>query len=153
VRAVVQRVREARVEVDKQIVGQIGSGLAVLLGVQQGDYPAQAAFLARKIVALRIFSDPQGKMNLSLAQAGGELLVVSQITLYADTRGGNRPSFVQAAPPHQAQHLYQVFLDELTRLGHPPQTGLFQAEMFVHLVAHGPVTILLDTADFPHLAG
>lgn len=152
-RAVVQRVREARVEVEGQVVGQIGSGFLILLGVQQGDSAPQAIFLARKVAALRIFADRQGKMNLSLAQAGGELLVVSQFTLYADTRGGNRPSFVQAAPPHQAQHLYQVFLDELTRLGHPPQSGTFQAEMFIHMVAHGPVTILLDTADFPHLAG
>lgn len=151
-RAVIQRVQEARVEVAGTITGQIGPGLLVLLGIQQGDTAAGASFLARKISNLRIFADPQGKMNLSLAQAGAEVLAVSQFTLYADTRGGNRPSFGQAAPPHQARQLYQIFLDELTRLGHPPQTGVFQAEMFIHMVAHGPVTILLDTAEFPHLS-
>lgn len=144
-RAVVQRVKEARVEVTGQVVGQIGSGLLVLLGIEHSDTPGQAALLARKTAGLRIFADPQGKMNLSLAQVEGELLVVSQFTLYADTRGGNRPSFGRAALPHQAHHLYQNYLDELTRLGHTPQTGVFQAEMTIHLVAHGPVTILLDT--------
>ncbi|MCX7803353.1 MAG: D-aminoacyl-tRNA deacylase [Meiothermus ruber] len=146
-RAVVQRVSQASVEVDGQTVGQIGRGLLVLLGVGQGDTQEDALYLARKIVGLRIFADAEGKMNLALADVGGEVLVVSQFTLYGDTRKGNRPSFVEAAPPNQGKQLYKRFCDLLTQQGVHVETGVFQAHMQVHLVNDGPVTLWLDTAE------
>ncbi|HEU4740851.1 MAG TPA: D-aminoacyl-tRNA deacylase [Meiothermus sp.] len=145
-RAVVQRVSEAKVVVDGQVVGQIERGFLVLLGVRRGDTPQDAAHLARKIAALRVFPDPQGKMNLALAEVGGEVLAVSQFTLYADTRRGNRPSFIEAASPDEGKRLYDQFVDFLVREGVHVETGVFQAEMKVHLVNDGPVTILLDSA-------
>lgn len=145
-RAVVQRVSEAKVVVDGQVVGQIERGFLVLLGVRRGDTPEDAAYLARKIAALRVFPDPQGKMNLALAEVGGEVLAVSQFTLYGDTRKGNRPSFIEAAAPDEGKRLYGQFVDFLVREGVHVETGVFQADMKVHLVNDGPVTILLDSA-------
>lgn len=146
-RAVIQRVSEARVVVEGQTVGQIEQGLVVLLGVGKGDSPQDAAYLARKIANLRIFTDPQGKMNLGLGEVGGEVLVVSQFTLYGDARGGNRPSFTQAAAPDDGKRLYNQFCDLLSQQGVHVETGVFQAHMEVHLVNDGPVTLWLDSTE------
>lgn len=142
-RAVVQRVSEARVVVDGGRVGEIGRGLVVLLGVARDDAVADAARLARKVARLRIFEDEAGKFDRSLLDVGGEALVVSQFTLIADTRKGNRPSFTDAAPPEEAEPLYEVFCDALTELGVPVAKGVFGARMEVALVNEGPVTIVL----------
>jgi D-tyrosyl-tRNA(Tyr) deacylase len=144
-RACIQRVRQANVTVDGQTVGQIERGLLVLLGVGPSDAAEDAARLADKIVGLRIFDDAAGKMNLSLLEVGGALLVVSQFTLYGDCRKGRRPSFVGAAPPEIAERLYQEFVLAARRLGAPVETGVFRAHMDVTLVNDGPVTILVDT--------
>lgn len=144
-RAVVQRVTQAKVTVDNQVVGEIGPGLLVLLGVGQGDTAAGAAYLAEKIVHLRIFSDPAGKMNNSLLDCAGSLLAVSQFTLYGDCRKGRRPAFDQAARPEVARELYERFVAEVRALGVPVATGQFQAHMEVALVNDGPVTMLLDS--------
>ncbi|GEM87338.1 D-aminoacyl-tRNA deacylase [Meiothermus granaticius] len=149
-RAVIQRVSEAKVVVEGQVVGQIGQGLLVLLGVGKGDTPEDAAYLARKIAGLRIFADSQGKMNLALSDVGGAVLVVSQFTLYGDTRGGNRPSFVSAAAADDGKRLYQQFCALLERQGIPVETGVFQAHMAVHLVNDGPVTLGLDSTERLH---
>lgn len=146
-RAVVQRVSEAKVVVEGQTVGQIGAGFLVLLGVRRGDTLEDAAYLARKIAGLRVFPDGQGKMNLGLAEAGGEVLAVSQFTLYADTRKGNRPGFSEAASPDEGKRLYERFCDLLAEQGLHVETGVFQADMKVHLVNDGPVTILLDSSE------
>jgi len=145
VRAVIQRVTRASVTVEGRVTGEIGAGLLVLLGVSRTDNPESAAYLAEKIANLRIFSDEAGKMNLSLLDVGGSALLVSQFTLYGDTRGGRRPSYIQAAPPEQASLLYQEFVRSIRSLGVPVQTGVFQAHMQVELVNDGPVTILLDS--------
>jgi len=145
VRAVVQRVSSARVEVDGEVAGSIGRGLLVLLGVGQGDTEKQAQWLAEKIGGLRIFEDDAGKMNLSVQDIGGSVLVVSQFTLFGDCRKGRRPSFTEAAPPDLAERLYQEFVDYLRAQNIPVATGVFQAKMDVHLVNDGPVTIWLDT--------
>lgn len=145
-KAVIQRVREASVTVDGRIVGQIGSGLAVLLGVVQGDTQAKADILAKKIVELRIFTDEQDKMNRSLLDIGGQALVVSQFTLAADCSHGRRPSFTLAARPEQARALYESFVSRVQQLcGQPVETGVFGADMAFALVNDGPVTICLDT--------
>jgi len=144
-RAVVQRVSSARVEVEGEVTGSIGRGLLVLLGVGQGDTEKQAAWLAEKTAGLRIFEDDAGKMNLSVQDVGGSVLVVSQFTLYGDCRKGRRPSFTEAAPPDLADRLYQVFVSHLRALDIPVETGVFQAKMEVHLVNDGPVTIWVDT--------
>jgi D-tyrosyl-tRNA(Tyr) deacylase len=144
-RACVQRVSRASVTVEGQIVGEIGRGLLVLLGVAQGDDENDARYLADKIVGLRIFEDDQGKMNRSLLEAGGALLVVSQFTLLGDVRNGRRPSFTDAAPPEEANRLYEVFVSAAAALGAPIATGRFQAHMDVELVNDGPVTLLLDS--------
>lgn len=144
-RAVVQRVREARVEVDGRVTGAIGRGLLVLLGVAKPDTRADAAFLVDKIAGLRIFPDEAGKMNLSVTDAGGGLLVVSQFTLYGDVRKGRRPSFDLAAPPEQARALYDYFVEEARKRVATVETGVFQAMMAVHLVNDGPVTIVCET--------
>ncbi len=146
-RAVVQRVSQARVAVDGQTVGQIERGLLVLLGVGKGDTPDDAAYLARKIAGLRVFADEEGKMNLALAEVDGEVLVVSQFTLYGDTRKGNRPSFVGAAPPDEGKHLYERFCDLLAAQGLHVESGVFQAHMEVQLTNDGPVTLWLDSAE------
>lgn len=147
-RAIIQRVAEASVEVEGQIVGAIGAGLLVLLGVGQADGPAEARLLAEKTAQLRIFSDAAGKFNLSLVDVGGAALVVSQFTLYADTRRGRRPSFSQAAPPDQAAPLVEAFADALREHGIPVSSGVFGAMMRVRLLNDGPVTITLDSDTF-----
>jgi D-tyrosyl-tRNA(Tyr) deacylase len=145
VRAVVQRVSEARVVVAGERVAEIGRGLVVLLGVAGGDSDAEAERLAGKVARLRIFEDEAGKFDRSVLDVGGEALVVSQFTLIADTRKGNRPSFTDAAPPDDAELLYGSFCDALGTLGIPVETGLFGARMQVELTNDGPVTIILDT--------
>ncbi|WP_298629266.1 D-aminoacyl-tRNA deacylase [uncultured Thermus sp.] len=144
-RAVIQRVTEAFVEVDGEEVGRIGLGLLVLLGVGQGDTVEDAQYLARKIVNLRIFPDEAGKMNLSLKEVGGEALLVSQFTLYAETRKGNRPSFVKAAPPDVGRRLYEAAIEAFLEQGVHVETGVYGAHMRVHLVNDGPVTLILDS--------
>ena len=144
-RAVIQRVKSSHVIVDHETVGAIGQGLLVLLGVGQGDDTSNASFLADRIKGLRIFADAAGKMNLSVGQVEGAILVVSQFTLYADCNRGRRPGFSDAADPTVAKKMYEAFCDELRKLNIPVQTGIFQADMEVHLVNDGPVTIIIDT--------
>lgn len=144
-RAVIQRVSQARVNVGEQIVGEIGEGLCILLGVGKQDDEESAKSLADKITNLRIFADEQGKMNRSIIDTGGELLVVSQFTLYADCRKGNRPSFSDAALPADAERLYQYFTQRLCDAGLKVTTGQFQAHMNVALVNDGPVTIFIES--------
>ena len=143
-RAVLQRVEQARVDVGERSVGQIGAGLLILLGVGKGDNEANADALADKIKNLRIFEDQQGKMNRSVADIGGELLVVSQFTLYGDCHKGNRPSFTNAAPPHEAERLYSYFSERLRDGGLNVANGQFQAHMRITLVNDGPVTFVLE---------
>ncbi len=140
----VQRVLQASVEVDHKIVGQIKQGLLVFLGIEKGDTNEQADFLAHKLVNLRIFEDEQAKMNLSVQDIHGELLVISQFTLAADTSRGNRPGFEHAENPAQAETMYYYFLDKLKQSGITPQTGIFQADMKVNLINDGPATFLLS---------
>ena len=147
-RAVVTRVSQASVSIDGAVCGQIGPGLLVLLGVGPGDTPAHSRKLADKILGLRIFSDADGKMNRSLADIGGEVLVVSQFTLYGDCRKGRRPSFIGAAGPELGQSLYEQFLLDCQALGFTPQHGQFGADMAVASVNDGPVTLILDTAEW-----
>jgi D-aminoacyl-tRNA deacylase len=144
-RAVVQRVSRARVTVKGEITGEIGLGLLVLLGVGAGDTRTEADYLVEKTIGLRIFEDAGGKMNLSVAEVGGALLVVSQFTLYGDARRGKRPSFDGAAPPEQARELYEYFVEKVRASGVRLETGRFQETMQVELVNEGPVTILLDS--------
>jgi len=144
-RAVIQRVSRAKVTVNGDTTGEIGKGLLVLLGVATGDTDADADYLAEKIVGLRIFEDQNGKMNLSVADTAGALLVVSQFTLYGDVRRGKRPSFDAAAPPQQARQLYEYFVEKIRSAGLTCETGRFQEMMQVELVNEGPVTILLDS--------
>ena len=144
-RAVIQRVSRASVAVDDKVAGQIGQGLLVLLGVSRTDTEAAADYLADKITGLRIFEDAAGKLNLSVTEVNGGVLLVSQFTLYGDVRRGKRPSFDAAAPPEQARKLYEYMIERLRTLGIPCQTGVFQAMMQVELVNDGPVTILLDS--------
>jgi len=144
-RAVVQRVSEGRVTVDGEVVGEIGQGLVVLVGVTHGDTEAQARWLARKIAGLRIFEDDAGKLNRSVQDVGGEILVVSQFTLYADARKGRRPSFIHAAPPEVAEPLIEYFCQVLREEGLTVATGRFRAMMQVCLCNEGPVTIIVDT--------
>jgi D-aminoacyl-tRNA deacylase len=144
-RAVVQRVSRAQVSVGEEVVGKIGPGLLVLLGVAKSDTVAQAEYLAAKITGLRLFNDENGKMNLSLAEAQGAVLAVSQFTLYGDVRKGKRPSFHEAALPELALELYEHFVSKIREAGVTCETGRFQAMMQVELVNDGPVTILLDS--------
>ncbi len=144
-RACVQRVSSSRVTVAGETTGQIGRGLLVLLGVAPDDTPDDARQLADKIVGLRIFDDPEGKMNLGLSDVGGELLAVSQFTLFGDCRKGRRPSFIGAAPPEHAERLYEVFVQAVRALGVTVGTGRFRHHMQVELVNDGPVTLLLDS--------
>ena len=146
-RAVVQRVSRAEVRVEGRVAGKIARGLVILLGVADGDTDADAAFLADRIAGMRIFADDAGKMNLSIAQAGGSLLVVSQFTLLADTNSGRRPSFTNAAPPDEARRLYEHFLSLARIRGVKVETGEFGATMDVELVNDGPVTIILDSRE------
>lgn len=144
-RAVVQRVTEARVEVDGQLVGAIGQGFLVLLGVANGDTQTDAAYLAEKTAGLRVFEDAAGKMNLALSEVGGAVLAVSQFTLLGDCRKGRRPGFTDAAPPELADTLYNAYVAALRATGLSVATGVFRAEMQVRLVNDGPVTLLLDS--------
>jgi D-tyrosyl-tRNA(Tyr) deacylase len=145
-RTVVQRVSRAQVMVEEEIVGKIGRGLLVLLGVTHADSEADADYLADKIAGLRVFEDENGKMNLDTASVSGEVLVVSQFTLYGDVRRGKRPSFDAAAPPERARQLYEYFVERIRATGLPCQTGRFQETMQLELVNDGPVTILLDSS-------
>jgi len=144
-RAVVQRVSRAKVSIDGNATGDIGAGLVVLLGIGVNDSPEAVAPFAEKIVNLRIFNDDAGKMNRSLSETRGEMLVVSQFTLYGDTRGGRRPSFIQAAPAEKGKELYEAFVRAVEGLGVRVVSGVFQAHMAVELVNDGPVTILVDS--------
>lgn len=144
-RAVVQRVMEAKVTVEEEIVGSIGPGLAVLLGIGHNDTEESADYLAEKIINLRVFEDDSGKLNLSLAELGYSMLVVSQFTLWGDCRKGRRPSFSRAANPDIAAMLYNYFVQKVRGMGIATATGRFQAMMKVHLVNDGPVTLMLDT--------
>ena len=144
-RAVVQLVKKASVTVEESMISEIGPGLAVLLGVHKNDTPGDAQLLADKIAHLRIFPDKGKLMNLSVLDVGGEILVVSQFTLYGDCRKGRRPSYSEAAPPDLAKELYEMFIRETAKLNIPVASGKFQAMMAVELTNQGPVTILLDS--------
>lgn len=144
-RAVLQRVSHGRVTVEGRVIAEIGPGLIILLGVGQDDDPSQAQALVDKIINLRIFEDDQGKMNLSLLSTGGSAIVVSQFTLFADTRKGRRPSFIDAAHPDIARPLVDLFTEMLREQGIPAQTGEFGAHMLLEIANDGPVTIWLDT--------
>ena len=144
-RAVIQRVKEAKVEVGGDIIGKIGEGFLVLLGVRKDDSEEDVRYLVDKVMGLRIFEDEAGKMNLSITDLKGQILAVSQFTLYADSRKGRRPSFDEAAPPDVAERLYELFVEEIRKSGIKVETGKFRALMDVHLINSGPVTILLDS--------
>src|SRR6478672_9616881 len=146
-RACVQRVSEAHVTVEGAETGRIGRGLVVLLGVGHKDGDAEVRWLAEKIIGLRVFEDDAGKMNLSLADVGGGMLVISQFTLFGDCRKGRRPSFIDAAPPELAVKLYEAFVGEVKNAGVEVGTGKFREHMMVSLVNDGPVTLWIDTAD------
>ena len=144
--AVIQRVSEASLHIDGQLKASIQKGFVVLIGIHSSDEPSDITYLASKIVGLRIFSDEEGKMNLDLQAVDGDILLVSQFTLYAQTKKGNRPSFIEAARPEQAIPLYEAMIEELTtKSGKQIQTGTFGADMQVHLCNDGPVTILIDS--------
>lgn len=144
-RAVVTRVSDARVEIDGKVHAQIGAGLMVLLGVLDTDVESDAEYMAKKIADTRIFSDDEGKMNLSCSQIGGEILVVSNFTLYGDTRKGNRPSFVRAARPELANPMYEYFCGLLRERGYTVKCGVFGADMQVSSINDGPVTLVIDS--------
>jgi len=153
VKAVIQRVTTASVEVSDMIAGAIGQGVLVFLGVEKGDVERDADWMAEKIMGLRIFEDEAGKMNRSLREIGGELLAVSQFTLAGNCTKGRRPSFDSAAPPAEANRLYEYFVAAVKRLGIPVRTGIFQAMMQVSLVNDGPVTFILESPARPGSAG
>ena len=144
-RVVCQRVLQSSVSVDEKVVGRIGPGMLVLLAAARGDGPEQVRWMTDKISGLSIFPDTQGKMNLSIAEIRGEILVVSQFTLYGDCRKGKRPSYSAAAPPEEAEVLYRSFIHALRDLGIPVQEGVFGAMMHVELVNDGPVTLIIDS--------
>ena len=144
-RAVLTRVKSASVTIDGQVTGSIGKGFLILLGVGPEDTEAQCRYLAEKALSLRVFEDENGKMNLGLEQVGGQVLVVSQFTLYGNCRKGRRPSFTEAAGPELGNALYEKFLSICAELGYPPQHGQFGADMQVESINDGPVTLILDT--------
>ena len=144
-RAILTRVKSASVTIDGEVVGKIGRGFLILLGVGPNDTEKQCRYLAEKALSLRVFEDENGKMNLGLDAVGGEVLVVSQFTLYGNCRKGRRPSFVEAAPPALGEELYEKFLSICAELGYPPQHGQFGADMKVESINDGPVTLILDT--------
>jgi len=144
-RAVVQRVKKSHVETDNKIVGEIGKGLMVLLGISEDDNIEDVEYMVEKIINLRIFEDSENKLNLSLLDVGGEILVVSQFTLYGDCRKGRRPSFVRAARPEKAQELYDLFISKLKEKNIKTESGIFQADMTVHIENDGPVTLIIDS--------
>jgi D-tyrosyl-tRNA(Tyr) deacylase len=140
----IQRAKQARVEVEGKVVGQIESGLVVFVGIAHEDTPEKAAWLANKLIHLRLFEDEEGKLNRSLLEQQGSALIISQFTLYADCSQGRRPSFIAAAPPPIAIPLYETFLEEVRKGGIPVQTGIFGANMQVFLINDGPVTLMLE---------
>lgn len=142
---VIQRVLQANVSVEKKVISEIGKGFFVLVGVKVGDTKKEADFLAEKLFKLRVMGDPEGRMNLSVKDVSGEMLVVSQFTLHADTKGGNRPGFTQAARPEAAEPLYEYFVDKLKSLGMTVKTGKFGADMKITAHLDGPVTILVES--------
>ncbi len=144
-KSLLQRVSSASVKVQEEVVGKIDSGLLVLLGVGHHDGEAQVRWMADKLVGLRVFEDDQGKMNLSLQDVGGQMLVVSQFTLWGDCRKGRRPSFVDAAPPERAEQLYEAFVKAVQERGISVETGQFRQHMEVSLVNQGPVTLMVET--------
>jgi D-aminoacyl-tRNA deacylase len=145
-RAVIQRVSRASVKIDKRIVSSIGAGLMVLVGIEETDDPEDIEWLSNKIVQLRIFADANGVMNLSIEESGGEIIIVSQFTLHAKTKKGNRPSYIKAAPPAIAIPVYEQFTDRVSELlGRKVGTGEFGAMMSVEIINDGPVTIIIDT--------
>lgn len=144
-RAVIQRVTSSSVTVDNNQISSIGPGLMVLFGVTHADGPTDAEYLADKVVNLRIFEDQDGKMNQSLLDIGGEILVVSQFTLYGDCKKGRRPSFIEAAPPDKAESLYEYFIEQIKEKGISAQSGKFRAMMKVELVNDGPVTLIIES--------
>lgn len=144
-RAVIQRVKESSVSVNNRIIGKIGKGLLVLLGVTESDMPGDADYLSEKIINLRIFEDENGKMNRSLLETGGEMLVVSQFTLLGDCKKGRRPSFVNAANPEKANELYEYFVKKVGNKGISVETGQFRAMMDVSLINDGPVTLIVES--------
>ncbi len=144
-RAVVQRVSNASVSVDAKVIGAIGQGLLVLLAAARGDGPEQIKWMVEKVSGLRVFADENGKMNLSLQQVNGSMLIVSQFTLYGDCRKGKRPSYAESAPPEEAEALYTGFVQAVKQKGIPVQTGSFGAMMQVSLVNDGPVTLIVDS--------
>jgi len=146
-RAVIQRVSQAEVVIDQKSVGKIELGFMILLGIHETDTTEDVAYLVRKISKLRVFEDDGGKMNLSIQEIQGSILSVSQFTLYADTKKGNRPSFIEAARPEAAIPLYEAFNQQLKELDIPVETGEFGADMAVSLINDGPVTIIIDTKD------
>lgn len=141
---VIQRVKEAKVEVDNKITGQIKKGFLVLLGVTKSDTKEKADYLVKKLCNLRVFTDEQGKMNLDIKKVNGELLIVSQFTLYADCSGGNRPSFIEAAKPEEANLLYEYFCEQCIKNNINVEKGIFGADMKVSLINDGPVTIIME---------
>lgn len=144
-KAVIQRVTKGIVTVNNEVAGKVGKGFVVFLGVGHHDDEEDARYIAKKIVGMRIFEDEQGKMNLSLNQVNGGVLVISQFTLYGDTRKGNRPSFVDAAPPEQANRLYEYCISLIKDSDIPTESGVFQAEMLVEIHNDGPVTLVIDS--------
>jgi D-tyrosyl-tRNA(Tyr) deacylase len=144
-RAVIQRVKESSVSVNNRIIGKIGKGLLVLLGIAESDMPGDADYLSEKIINLRIFEDENGKMNRSLLETGGEMLVVSQFTLLGDCKKGRRPSFVNAANPEKANELYEYFVKKVRNKGISVETGQFRAMMDVSLINDGPVTLIVES--------
>ena len=147
-RVVIQRVREASVKINDEIVGEIQQGLLVLLGIEHVDSELDADYLIQKLIHLRIFGDEEGKMNLSVSDISGDLLIVSQFTLFADTKKGNRPSFIRSARPEQARPLYDYFLSQLNKsFSGKIENGVFGANMQVELINDGPVTIIIDSKD------
>ncbi len=144
-RAVLTRVNSASVTIDGKVVGKIGKGFLILLGVGPEDTPEHSRYLAQKALGLRVFEDENGKMNLGLSEVNGQVLVVSQFTLYGNCRKGRRPSFIEAAPPQLGNDLYEQFLADCEALGFPPQHGQFGADMQVESINDGPVTLILDT--------
>ena len=146
-RAVIQRVSQASVEIDNKVVGSIGNGFVVLLGITMEDDEKDAEYLANKTANLRVFEDNAGKMNVSLLESQGEVLAISQFTLYSDTRKGRRPSFIKAAPPEKAEPLYNAYINYLEKFNIKVATGVFGAMMMVNIHNHGPVTIIIDSED------